>query len=231
MTKIALVTGGGRGIGLEISKQLAAQGIITILTARNMHEGRPLVDELRNQWKNIWYHQLDVTDETSIRDLIKYLEEDCGKLDILINNAGILLEDDKNILDMDLEIIRKTLDINLYGPLRVCQAFSHMLKKSGDGRIINLSSSMGQLSSMGSDSPAYRLSKTALNALSGILSAELAGSNVKVNSVCPGWVKTGMGGESAPGTVNEGADTAVWLATTDEIPNGKFVKGRKVIPW
>jgi len=231
MTKIALVTGGGRGIGLEISKQLAAQGIITVLTARNMHEGRPLVDELRNQWKNIWYHQLDVTDETSIRDLITYLEEDCGKLDILINNAGILLEDDKNILDMDLEIIRKTLDTNLYGPLRVCQTFSHMLKKSDDGRIINLSSTMGQLSSMGSDSPAYRLSKTALNALSVILSNELAGSNIKVNSVCPGWVKTGMGGENAPGVVEEGADTAVWLATADEIPNGKFVKGREVIPW
>jgi len=231
MTKIALVTGGNRGIGLEISKKLAAQGIITVLTARNMHKGRPLVDELRNQWKNLWYHQLDVTDPNSIKDLVEYLEEDCGKLDILINNAGILLDEDKSILDMDPELIRKTLDTNLYGPLRVSQAFLPLLKKSDDGRIINLSSTMGQLSSMGSDSPAYRISKSALNTLSGILASELDGSNIKVNSVCPGWVKTGMGGDNAPGTAEEGADTAVWLATTDEIPNGKFIKGRKEISW
>ena len=231
MTKIALITGGSRGIGLEISKKLAAQGIITVLTARNMHVGRPLVDELRNQWKNVWYHQLDVTDETSIRDMVAYLEEDCGKLDILINNAGILVEDDRNILDMEMEMIRKTMDTNLYGPLRLSQAFMHMLKKSDDGRIINLSSTMGQLSSMGSSHPAYSISKTALNALTVILSNELAGSNIKVNSMCPGWLKTGMGGENAPGTVEEGADTAVWLATADEIPNGKFIRERKVIPW
>ena len=231
MTKIALITGGNRGVGLEISKQLAAQGITTILTARNMHEGRPLVDELRNQWKNIWFHQLDVTEEASIRDMVEYLEEDCGKLDILINNAGILLEDDKNIIEMDPELIRKTLETNFYGPLKVCQAFIPMLKKSDDGRIINLSSSMGQLSTMGSDSPAYRISKTALNSLSAILSNELAGSNIKVNSMDPGWVKTDMGGKGATLSVEEGADTAVWLATADEIPNGKFVKNRKVIPW
>ena len=101
MTKVALVTGGNRGIGLEISKQLATRGIVTILTARNMHQGRPLVNELRNQWKNIWFHQLNVTEEQSIKDLIAYLEEDCGKLDILVNNAGIMLEEDRNILEMD----------------------------------------------------------------------------------------------------------------------------------
>jgi NAD(P)-dependent dehydrogenase (short-subunit alcohol dehydrogenase family) len=163
--------------------------------------------------------------------MVEYLEEDCGKLDILINNAGILLEDDKNIMEMDPELIRKTLETNLYGPLKVCQAFVPMLKKSDDGRIINLSSSMGQLSSMGSDSPAYCISKTALNALSAILSDELNGSNIKVNSMDPGWVKTDMGGKGATLSVEEGADTAVWLATADDIPNGKFVKNRKVIPW
>ena len=231
MTKIALITGGNRGIGLEISKQLAAQGITTVLTARNMLEGRPMVDELRNQWKNIWYHQLDVTEEASIRDMVEYLEEDCGKLDILINNAGILLEDDKNIMEIDPELIRKTLETNLYGSLKVSQAFIPMLKKSDDGRIINLSSSMGQLSTMGSDSPAYRISKAALNALSGILANELSGSNIKVNSVDPGWVKTDMGGEGAVLTVEEGADTVVWLASAADIPNGKFIKNRKVIPW
>jgi NAD(P)-dependent dehydrogenase (short-subunit alcohol dehydrogenase family) len=231
MDKTAVVTGGNRGIGLEISKQLAARGIITILTSRNMHEGRPLVNELRKQWKNIWYHQLDVTDETSIRDILAYLEDDCGKLDILINNAGIVLNDDKNILEMDPALIRETLNTNLYGPLRLIQAFMPMLKQSEDARIINLSSTMGQLSSMGSSSPAYRISKTALNALSVILSAELAGSNIKVNSVCPGWVKTDMGGEHASLPAEEGADTAVWLATADEIPNGKFIRGRKVISW
>ena len=231
MSKVALVTGANRGIGLEISKQLASRGIVTILTTRNMHSGRPLVNELRKQWKNIWYHQLNVTEEQSIKDLLGFIEEECGNLDILINNAGILLDEDKNILEMKPGLIRKTLDTNLYGPLRMSQAFLHLLKKSDDARIINLSSCMGQLSTMGNSSPAYRLSKTALNALTVILASELEGTNIKINSVCPGWIKTGMGGENAPLSVEEGADTAVWLATADKIPNGKFVRGREVIPW
>ena len=231
MNKIALVTGANRGIGLEISKQLAEMGITVIMTARNMHLGRPLVNELRKQWKHVWYHQLDVTDEKSIIDLFHYLDGDCGKLDILINNAGILLDDNKSIPEVDLDTMRDTMEANLYGPFRLIQALLPLLKNSEDPRIINLSSTMGQLSGMGAGSPAYRISKAALNAFTIILSHELSGSGIKVNSVHPGWVRTNMGGSGASRSISEGADTAVWLATADEIPNGKFIYDRKIIDW
>jgi len=231
MEKIALVTGTNRGIGLEISKQLAANGITVIMTARNMHIGRPLVNELRKRWKNIWYHQLDVTDETSIIDLYHYLDGDCGKLDILVNNAGVYLDENQSILDVDLDTMKATMAINFYGPLRLVQVLLPLLNKSNDPRIINLSSTMGQLTAMGSGSAAYRISKTALNTLTVILSNELAGTGVKINSVHPGWVKTDMGGPVATRSIPEGAETIVWLATADEIPNGKFVYDRKIIDW
>lgn len=231
MNKIALVTGANRGIGLEISKQLAEMGITVIMTARNMHLGRPLVNELRKQWKHVWYHQLDVTDEKSIIDLFHYLDGDCGKLDILINNAGILLDDNKSIPEVDLDTMRDTMEANLYGPFRLIQALLPLLKNSEDPRIINLSSTMGQLSGMGAGSPAYRISKAALNAFTIILSHELSGSGIKVNSMHPGWVRTDMGGSGASRSISEGADTAVWLATADEIPNGKFIYDRKIIDW
>lgn len=231
MNKIALVTGANRGIGLEISKQLAEKGITVIMTARIMHLGRPLVNELRKQWKHVWYHQLDVTEETSINDLYHYLEGDCGKLDILINNAGVFSDYDKSIPEVDLDTMRTTMETNLYGPVRLIQVLLPLLKNSEDPRIINLSSTMGQLSTMESGSPAYRISKAALNAFTIILSHELSGSGIKVNSMHPGWVKTDMGGAGASRSILEGADTAVWLATADGIPNGKFIYDRKIIDW
>ena len=231
MEKIALVTGANRGIGLEISKQLAAQGITVVLTARNMQTGRPLVNELRQQWKHTWFHQLDVTDEASIQDLYNYLAEDCGHLDILINNAGIFIDDGLSALNITLDSMRQTMETNLYGPMRLVQVMIPLLKRSDDGRIINLSSTMGQLSSMAGRSPAYRISKAALNALTVILADELNGTKVKVNSMHPGWVRTEMGGSTAPKSVEDGSDTAVWLATADNIPNGQFVQDRKVIAW
>lgn len=231
MDKIALVTGTNRGIGLEISKQLVAKGITVIMTARNMQAGRPLVNEFRQQWKNVWFHQLDVTDEKSIQDISEYLNNRWGKLDILINNAGVFLDERQSVLDLDLDSMRSTMETNLYGPLKLVQVMLPLLKNSEDARIINISSTMGQFSIMGGLSGAYRISKTALNALTVILSAELSSYGIKVNSVHPGWVKTDMGGPDAIKSIEEGADTAVWMATADEVPNGKFICERKIIEW
>jgi NAD(P)-dependent dehydrogenase (short-subunit alcohol dehydrogenase family) len=231
MDKIALVTGTNRGIGLEISKQLASMGITVIMTARNMQSGRPVVNELRKQWKHVWYHQLDVNDESSIQDICQYVDSSYGKLDILINNAGVFLDDGRISLDLDLDILRSTMETNLYGPFRLIQVMLPLLKKSDDARIINLSSTMGQFATMDERSAAYRISKASLNAMTVILCAELAAFNIKINSVHPGWVRTDMGGPNATKSVEEGADSVVWLATADRIPNGKFIYERKIIDW
>jgi NAD(P)-dependent dehydrogenase (short-subunit alcohol dehydrogenase family) len=231
MDKVALVTGTNRGIGLEISKQLASMGITVVMTARNMQAGRPLVNELRKQWKHVWYHQLDVTDEVSIQDAFQYINASFGKLDILVNNAGVLLDDGKGATELDLEILRSTMETNLNGPMRIIQVMLPLLKKSDDARIINLSSTMGQFASLGPQSAAYRISKAALNAMTVIFAAELSPLGIKVNAVHPGWVKTDMGGPYAPLPVAKGAESAVWLATANKIPNGKFIQDRKIIEW
>ncbi len=231
MDKIALVTGTNRGIGLEICRHLASRGITVIMTARNMQAGRPLVNELRKQWKHVWFHQLDVLDEKSIRDMYQYMDISYGKLDILVNNAGVFLDEGKSALDLDMDTLRSTMETNLYGPFRLIQVMVPLLKKSEDARVINISSTMGQFAGLGQRSAAYRISKAALNAMTVIFSAELSPSNIRVNSVHPGWVKTDMGGPGATRSVEEGADSVVWLATADKIPNAKFIYDRKIIEW
>jgi len=231
MDKIALISGANRGIGLEIGKQLLEIGWNVVFTARNMHEGRPLVNNLRKKWKSAWYHQLDVTDEQSISDLADYVENTCGRLDVLINNAGIMIEENHRAMDMELEDLHKTMATNFYGPLMLTRTMVPFLKDSKDARVINVSSRMGQLSGMGGGHAAYRISKTALNAMTVVMARELEGEGIRVNCICPGWVGTDMGGPNANKSLKEGADTAVWLATADKIENGKFYADRKVIPW
>ena len=152
---------------------------------------------------------------------------------MLVNNAGVLLDPrGSRFLDSKLDTYRDTLETNFFGPLQLAQAVVPLMKANRYGRIVNLSSGMGQLDEMGSGTPAYRISKTALNALTRILAAEFRGSNILVNSMCPGWVKTGMGGDHAPITAAQGADTAVWLATLpNEGPTGGFFRARKPIAW
>jgi NAD(P)-dependent dehydrogenase (short-subunit alcohol dehydrogenase family) len=231
MERIALVTGTNRGIGLEICKKLAAGGITVVMTARNMQAGRPVVNELRKQWKHVWFHQLNVDDDNSIRDVYNYIDSSFGKLDILINNAGIYLDEGMSAVELEIDILRSTMETNLYGPIRLIQVMLPLLKKSNDARIINLSSTMGQFASLGPRGMAYRISKAALNAMTVIFSTELAQFGIKVNAVHPGWVKTSMGGPNAPLPVENGADSAVWLATAEKIPNGKFIQERKIIEW
>jgi NAD(P)-dependent dehydrogenase (short-subunit alcohol dehydrogenase family) len=230
--RIAAITGANRGIGLEICRQLARKGAHVILTSRDEAKGRAACEGLAAEGLDISYHPLDVTDPTSVQRLADFVRREHGGLDILVNNAGIGIDDQASLLDADLGVIRSTLDTNLYGPLLLCQALVPHMKQRGYGRVVNLSSGMGQLSEMGSGSPAYRISKTALNALTRILAAELRGTNVLVNAMCPGWVRTDMGGPSAPRSVEQGADTAVWLATLpDTGPQGGYFRDREAIPW
>jgi len=229
---VAVVTGANRGIGFEISRQLAQKGIHVVLTSRDEAMGGPARQKLEEEGLDVGYHQLDVVDAASIRRLRECLVTEYSRLDILVNNAGVLLDEGVHALDVGLEMVRETMETNVYGPLLLCQALVPLMEQNGYGRIVNVSSGMGQLSDMGAGNPAYRLSKAALNAVTGMVAAEARGSNVLVNSLCPGWVRTDMGGSGAPCSVEEGANTAIWLATLPQGgPTGGFFRDRKPIPW
>ena len=227
--RIAVVTGANRGIGREIARQLAQRpGLTVVLTARDERKGKAAARDL-----GTGFHPLDVASERSIAALAAFLGKNYGRCDVLVNNAGILADPrGSRILDSKVETHRATLETNVLGPLMLAQALVPLMRKHRYGRIVNVSSAMGQLSDMGTGSPAYRMSKTALNALTLMLAADLSGSGILVNSMSPGWVRTDMGGSSAPRSVAEGADTAVWLATLpDNGPSGGFFKDRKPIAW
>lgn len=232
--RVAVVTGANRGIGLEICRQLSRRDEMrVVLTSRDESKGRASVKALRADGLNVDYRQLDVTGERAAKVLAQHLAEAYGRCDVLINNAGVMLDPrGSRVLDSSVATYRETLEANFFGPLRLIQALVPLMKKGGYGRIVNMSSGQGQLSDMGTGTPAYRISKTALNALTRTCAAELAGSGILVNSMCPGWVRTDMGGPSAPRTLAQGADTAVWLATLPpDGPSGRFFRDRKSIPW
>jgi len=228
---IAVVTGANRGMGLEICRQLARKGIKVILTARSEKNGKEAVEKLNSEGLDILFHQLDVTDEQSIKKAANYVKSNFNKLDILVNNAGIGADYNNRGLNADIEKTREILDTNLFGPLRVCTAFIPIMSGSSNGRIINISSEMGALNSMGGGSVGYRISKASLNAVTRILAAELEDTTISVNSVAPGWVHTDMGGPEAPRSIEEGIDTTVWLATTNKLYTGKFFRDREEIDW
>jgi NAD(P)-dependent dehydrogenase (short-subunit alcohol dehydrogenase family) len=228
---VVVVTGGNRGIGFEICRQLAGRGSRVILTARQPEAGAEAVKRLAAQQLSVQFHPLDVTDPKSAGALRAYLDRAFGRLDVLINNAGIFSKEDGPGLDVTLDTVRATLETNTLAPLQLSQTMVPLLRRSSAARIVNVSSGMGALSEMQGGYAAYRISKTALNAVTSILAAELRGT-VAVSSVCPGWVKTDMGGANAEREVSQGADTAVWLAL--DAPHdltGRFVRDRKVIPW
>lgn len=230
--RIALVTGANKGIGLEIARQLAGKGFHVFVTARNRDAGMKAVESLKKANGSVAFVELDVTKPATIQQAAKEVARQVDHLDVLVNNAGIIEDGDNDILTLDPAIVGRTIDTNTLGPLRVAQAFVPLLAKSGSGRIINVSSGGGQLSDMGTWAPAYCISKTALNAVTCQLVAALRDKGIAVNSMCPGWVRTDMGGSGASRSVEEGADTAVWLAT--EAPRdftGQFVRDRKRIPW
>ncbi len=230
--RLALVTGSSRGIGREIARQLAERGDMVIVAARDERAAERVAGDLAAKRLDAMSAQLDVTDQASVDRLRARVEADPGRLDVLVNNAGVTGETRTGVADADLDEVRRTLETNLFGAWRVCQAFLPLLRRSGRGRIVNLSTGMGQLAQMGSGAPAYRVSKTALNALTRVLANEEAAAGVLVNALNPGWVRTDMGGPGATRSVEEGADTAVWLATLpDDGPTGGFFKDRQPIPW
>ncbi len=234
VTRVAVVTGANRGIGFEICRQLGRHGgVRVVLTARDATKGNAAARKLRDEGLGVEFHPLDVTSEPSVKTFAGWLEATCKRCDILVNNAGVMLDPrGSRVLDSKVKTYHDTLETNLIGPLLLIQALAPLMKKNGYGRIVNLSSGQGQLSDMGAGTPAYRVSKTALNALTRTLAAELQGSGILVNAMCPGWVKTDMGGPGAPRTVEQGADTVAWLATLpDDGPSGGFFRDRKSIPW
>jgi len=230
--QVAIITGANRGIGLETCRQLSQQGIRTILTSRDESKGQAAVRNLREEGGEILYHQLDVTDLGSISRLLSFVDENFVQLDILVNNAGVFLDRGTSVFDLPLEILQATMDTNFVGALNMCQAFVPLMRKNKFGRIVNVSSGMGSITSMGGHSAAYKLSKAALNALTRIMADELKEDNILVNTMAPGWVRTDMGGPSAPRSLAQGADTIIWLATLpDDGPTGGFFEDRQMVPW
>jgi NAD(P)-dependent dehydrogenase (short-subunit alcohol dehydrogenase family) len=226
--KVALVTGANKGIGFEVASELTGKGFRVFVGARNEKEGREAAKKIGAR---AVFLKLDVSEPASIRNAAQELGKAATHLDVLANNAGILLDEDKAALTMTPEIFETTMRTNTLGPLLVAAAFQPLLAKSSAPRIINVSSGGGQLTD-GADgwAPGYCISKTALNGVTVQLAAALP--NFAVNSVCPGWVRTDMGGEGATRSVKEGADTIVWLATdAPQELTGKFLRDRKEIPW
>ncbi|MGH9360676.1 MAG: SDR family oxidoreductase [Thermoanaerobaculia bacterium] len=231
--RVALVTGGNRGIGFEICRQLAARGLTVVLTARDEEKGRRAADELSGSGTgSVLFRRLDVTDAEAPARVVAEVEVELGGVDVLVNNAGVLLDRGYGAADISMGVASETFAVNFFGAWRLCQAVVPGMRERGYGRIVNVSSGMGQMTGMGGGYPAYRLSKLALNGLTRILAAELGGSNVLVNSMSPGWVQTEMGGANAPTSAAEGADTAVWLATlADRGPTGGFFERRRPVEW
>ncbi len=230
--KIALVTGGNRGIGYAACGQLADAGMHVILTSRNPAKGEEAAHELRTNTRSISSYPLDVTDPASVDRIRDYVLREYGRLDVLVNNAAVLLDDDVSVFDVSIDIMRQTMEANVYGPLYLCQVFVPLMRKQGYGRVVNVSSGSGALHEMGGFTAAYAISKTALNALTRIVAAEASGGDIKVNTMCPGWVQTDMGGKNATRTPDQGADTVTWLATLpSDGPSGGFFRDRQPIEW
>ena len=220
--RVALVSGASRGIGAEIARQLADEHRLLVFAG-----GRDPADVETGE--RVAAIQLDVTDQASVDSAIERVRADRGRLDVLVNNAGIGGSYTDTAAELDLEQARETLETNLFGAWRLTKAALPLLRDSEDGRIVNVSSGAGQLDDMQGGYPAYRISKSGLNALTRILAAEEPA--VRTNALCPGWVRTDMGGSGAPRSVEEGADTAVWLATDPGVGSGGFYRDRKPIPW
>jgi NAD(P)-dependent dehydrogenase (short-subunit alcohol dehydrogenase family) len=243
MTAIALITGANKGIGLETARQLAQQGIHVLIGARDTNKGEAAATALRAAGLQADFIPLEVSSEQSIKQAAQIVSDRYGKLDILINNAGIHPEYPQGIFSfeqMSLELITEIYQTNVFGPFLMIREFLPLLRQSAAGRIVNTSSSVGSLTQQSDlqspyhpiNTAGYNSSKTALNALTVQLAKQLANTSIKVNSACPGWVQTDMGTEAAPRTVSEGAKIIVQLATLpDHGPNGGFFDENGAIAW
>lgn len=235
-TRIALVSGANRGIGLEIARQLARLGMLVALGTRDAAKGEAAAEQLRSEGLELPVVMLDVADPGSCHRAVDEVVSMLGRLDVLVNNAGVFLEKsasgEASALDVRPETVMATFSTNVIGPLALTQVAIPIMRRQGYGRIVNLSSGLGQLSEMGGSYAGYRMSKAALNALTRTVAAELGDAPIKINAMCPGWVRTEMGGPDAHRSVEEGAQTAVWLATLGaDGPSGGFFRDREPIAW
>jgi NAD(P)-dependent dehydrogenase (short-subunit alcohol dehydrogenase family) len=230
--RVALVTGGNRGLGLEVSRQLAAQGITVLLGARKPLLGEKAARQLRREGGTVVPVKLDVTSTSDVHELAARIDAEYGRLDILVNNAGAYFDIDNDVASVDIDLVRQALETNLIGAWRLTEAMLPLMQRHGYGRIVNVSSGCGAIDSEGSSCPAYRVSKAALNSHTRMLASELAGSGILVNAVCPGWVATDMGGHGGR-PIPEGAEGIVWAATLPSRPavNGGFFRDRNRIDW
>lgn len=230
--QVALVTGANRGIGLAIATGLAMQGLRVFLGARKIQDAEQAVASLQAQHLAVMPVELDITSQASVDALVRHVHMTEGRLDILVNNAGAYYDQEQGVLSADFTIVRAAIETNVIGAWRMVQAFVPVMRPHRYGRIVNVSSGAGAFHESGSDTPAYRVSKAALNMLTVTLAAELDHEPILVNAVCPGWVRTDMGGQAAPRSPEHGADTPIWLATLPAGgPTGGFFRDRKRIPW
>jgi NAD(P)-dependent dehydrogenase (short-subunit alcohol dehydrogenase family) len=232
MAGIALVTGANRGIGLEVVRQLTERGFTAVLGSRDRDKGRKAAEALAaDGLQGVEARRLDVDDPDSVRELARELDGKFGRLDVLVNNAAILYDTWQRGVDADLEVVHRAFETNLFGAWRTTQAGLPLLRRSSHGRIVNVSSGAGSLSGMGAGSPAYSVSKAALNALTRILAAELRGDGILVNAVCPGWVATDMGGPGGR-PVEQGAASVMWaVLLPDDGPTGGFFRDGRPVAW
>jgi NAD(P)-dependent dehydrogenase (short-subunit alcohol dehydrogenase family) len=225
---VALVTGGNRGIGLEVCRQLAERGFAVVLGSRDTARGERVAAGLDGE---VVSRELDVASHSSVTAAASWVEARFGRLDVLVNNAAILYDTDQLGASVDLGVVHRGLETNLFGAWRTVQALLPLLRKSEHGRIVNVSSGGGSLASMGGGTPTYSVSKAALNALTRVLAGELRSDGILVNSVCPGWTATDMGG-SGGRPVRDGAASVVWAATLpDDGPTGGFFRDGRELPW
>ncbi len=234
--RVALVTGANRGLGLEIARQLAGLGMLVVMGARHGGKGRTAAATLAADGLAVASVVIDVDDAGSVTTAAEHIMRDYGRIDVLVNNAGVLLDGPEgqtaSILELTPGRLLDALRTNAVGPLLTMQAVLPAMCRAGYGRIVNVSSRAGQLDELRAGVPSYRVSKTALNSVTRVAAAEFSAANIKINAMCPGWLRTAMGGADAPLSAAEGADTAIWLATLpDDGPTGGFFRARKVLPW
>lgn len=230
--QVALVTGGNRGIGYELVKQLVLKGFKVILASRDPEMGQEAAQRLKESNLDVSFVEMDVDNQESINQAAITVNKCFGRLDVLINNAGVYLDKNEKLLAMDPDILEKTMATNFFGVYHVIRSFIPLMEKQGYGRIINISSEYGAMSEMSYPGVgAYKLSKFALNGLTRLVAAEVNG-DIKINAVDPGWVSSDMGGPSAPRTPKQAAESIVSLATIGpEGPNGAFIRDGKLIDW
>jgi len=230
--RLALVTGGCRGIGLATARLLCSRSIPTIFTCRNPHDGQLALSAFGPLVRLADFHPLELTDNASVTELAEYVRCKYGYLDILVNNAGVNYDIWQRASKVAISEVEYTLDVNLLGPWRMCNALIPLMLGQGGGRIINVSSGAGCIAQQDGSAPAYSLSKNGLNMLTKSLALDLQGTGIVVNAADPGWVRTDMGGTDAPKSPEEGADTIVWLATeADSSFSGRLFRNRTIIDW